>query len=251
MRKWLFVLFFCMTVVFAADLTTQVIPLNYINADAAQQALKPLLQPGETISHSGSQLIVNVSPKTLTTVESVLKDIDVPPVTFNIYIHQDQANWLNDNTTGGEDSDSINYGTSSQSNASNSQSVQVMSGSSAFIAMGSNVPVVSSVSAGFWNPGVSYQRMQANQGILVEPQLQGDRVRLKVRRMNNQVDNTNAQQINNQNVDTTTMVPLDTWVKLGSTGQADNTGDSSNINYNAGANYQQKGTLYIKVSLVK
>jgi hypothetical protein len=245
MWKWIFVWCLFITAAFAADLITKVIPLSHIDAKTAEQALKPLLKPGESISSSGDQLIVNVSGQTLSTVDTVLKGLDVAPVTFNVYVHQDQANWLDQ-----DNSDNISYGTTSQNTSANSQYVQVMSGSSAFIAMGSNVPVVSSVSGGIWNPGVSYQREQVNQGILVEPQLQGDQVKLKIRRMNDQVDNSNAQQINNQNVDTTTMIPLDQWVKLGSSGQADNS-DPDSVSYNAGANYQQKGTLYIKVTVVK
>lgn len=245
MWKWILFLFLFVRIAFAADLITKVIPLSYINANTAEQALKPLLKQGETISASGDQLIVNVSAQTLSTVDTVLQGLDVAPVTFNVYVHQDQANWLDQ-----DNSDNISYGTTSQNTSADSQYVQVMSGSSAFIAMGSNVPVVSSVSGGIWNPGVSYQREQVNQGILVEPKLQGDQVRLKIRRMNNQVDNSNAQQINNQNVDTTTMISLNQWVKLGSTGQADNSSEDS-VSYNAGANYQQKGTLYIKVSVVK
>jgi hypothetical protein len=245
MWKWVFFLFLFITASFAADLITKVIPLTYIDAKTAEQALKPLLKPGESIGSSGDQLIVNVSPQTLSTVDTVLKGVDVAPVTFNVYVHQDQANWLDQ-----DNSDNVTYGTNAQNTSANNQYVQVMSGSSAFITMGSNVPVISSVSGGIWNPGVSYQREQVNQGILVEPQLKGNEVKLKIRRINNQVDNSNSQQINNQNVDTTTMIPLDQWVKLGSTGQADNS-DPDSISYNAGANYQQKGTLYIKVSVVK
>lgn len=247
MSKFLLVISLFVTSAFAADLVTKVIPLSYITTNAAEQALKPLLGPGESISQTGNQLIVHVSSQTLATVQSVLQSIDVPPVTFNVFIHQDEAGWLNQNN-----GDNVTYGTSSRPTAADSQSVQVMNGSSAFISMGSNVPVVSSVSGGFWNQGVSYSRAEADQGILVEPQLQGTQVRLKVRRKNDQINNSNAQEIDHQNIDTTTMIPLDTWVKLGSTGQADNASEqSTDVSYTAGANYQQKGTLFIKVSLVK
>ncbi|MFI4918024.1 MAG: secretin N-terminal domain-containing protein [Legionellales bacterium] len=243
MNKYLFVLCWSVTTAFATDLTTKVMSLSYINVNTAEQALKPLLNPGESISHAANKLIVTGTPKTLTTIQAVLQELDVPPVTFNVSIHQDQANWLDQDS-----SDSISYGTSSQTNAADSQSVQVMSGASAFIAMGSNVPLLSSVSGGSLAPGVSYQRAQVSQGILIEPQLQGKQVKLKIRRTNDHVNNSNAQEIDNQNVDTTTMIPLNRWVKLGSTGQADNSSEqSTDVNYNAGANYQQKGTLFIKV----
>lgn len=246
MKKLLFILLIIALPSFADNLLTKVIPLTYISTTTAEHAVRPLLRPGESISHSGNQLIVHASSKNISTVESVLQQLDIPPVTFNIFVHQDQADWLD------QDSDDVQYGTSSQSTASDSQSVQVLSGSSAFISMGSNVPVVSSVGGGRWNRGVSYDRAQATQGIFVEPQLQGSQVRLKVRRKNDQINHTNAQEIDQQNVDTTTIIPLDKWVKLGSSGLADNSSNKSDdVSYTAGANYPQKGTLFIKISIVK
>lgn len=246
MKKSVFFLLLVASCVFAAAFITKVIPLNYIGADVAVQALEPLLKPGESMSHTSHQLIVNASPETITTLSSVLQQLDVPPVVFNVFVHQGEANWLSNNQ-----SNDVVYTTSTQSNAANNQSVQVVSGASAFIAMGSNVPVVSSVSGGFWNQGVSYQRMNAQQGLLVEPQLHGGRVTLKIRRINNKMNNTNSQEMDSQSVDTTTIVPLDQWVKLGSSGQADNETPSSDTVYGTTGNYENNTTLFIKVSLVK
>ena len=233
---------------FAADLITKVIPLNYMNAGEAEQALNPLLSQGETITHTGNQLILNVSPDTLTKVSSVLHQIDIPPVVFNILVHQDQANWLSTS-----DNNDIVYGTTGTNNTSgNSQSVQVMSGSSALISTGSNVPVVSSVGAGDWYSGVTYERMDVKEGFLVKPQLVGSQVKLIISRVNSRADNIDAQQIDTQNVNTTTIVPLDEWVKIGSSWQADLLSKpSTDIVYSAGASYQDKATVYIKVSINK
>jgi hypothetical protein len=247
MKKYAAILLLFATTAFSADLITKVIQLNYISASDAERVLNPLLSPGESISNTNNQLVVNVSPETLTKLRVVLHDIDVPPVVFGIFIHQGPANWLDTN-----DNDDTVYSSNSQSQASDSQSVQVMSGASAFVSMGSNVPVVSSVGIGWWQSGVSYQRENVSQGFLIQPQLQGQQVKLKIRRVNDRVNNVNSQQIDNQNVDTTTMIPLDQWVKLGSTGQADLGADnSSDVVYSTGQNYQSKSTLLIKVSVIK
>lgn len=248
MKKLGFILFFFVCTAFGADLITKVIPLNYMSAGEAEQALNPLLSSGETISHTGSQLIVNVSPDTLTKLRSVLHQIDIPPVVFNILVHQDQANWLSTS-----DNNDVVYATTGTNNTSgNSQSVQVMSGASALISTGSNVPVVSSVGAGDWNSGVAYERMDVKEGFLVKPQMEGSRVKLTISRVNSRADNINAQQIDSQNVNTTTIVPLDKWVKLGSSGQADlSSKPSTDIVYSAGASYKDKATVYIKVSINK
>lgn len=242
------ILFFLMSMsnASAADLITKVIPLSYINPGEAEQALKPLLSSEETISHTGHQLIVNVSADTLTKFRTILHQIDIPQVVFKILVHQDQANWLSTSN-----SDDVVYGTAGNNNTSgNSQSVQVMNGASALISTGSNVPVVSSVGAGAWNAGVAYERMDAEEGFLVQPQLEGSKVKLIIRRVNSRTDNINAQQINNQNVNTTTIVPLDKWVALGSSGQADlSSKPSTDIVYTAGGTYRDNETVYIKVSI--
>lgn len=247
MKKWGFVVLclFAMAV-FAADLVTKVIPVNYINVDEAVRVLTPMLGQNETITHTDNQLIVNVSPDTLTKIQSVLHDIDIPPVVFNVLVHQDEANWLQTSAN-----DDIVYGTSDTNNTSgNSQSVQVTSGSAALISTGNNVPVVSSVGAGAFNAGVSYDRVDVKEGFLVKPQLAGSQVKLTISRINSRADNINAQQIDTQNVNTTTLIPLDKWVKLGSSGQAElSAKPSTDIVYGAGASYKDKATVYIKISI--
>jgi hypothetical protein len=245
-KKWSWILLFWVSAVAADSQITKVIPVNNISAEQAEQALKPLLQAGETLSHSGNQLIVNVSPTTLTKIRTILHDLDVSPATLGISVHQDQANWLDSNT------DNVVYGSNSQSISANSQSVQVSSGSSAFISIGRNVPVVSSVGAGDWNAGVSYERMNTSQGFLVRPQLQGNRVKLQIRRVNDTVNKVNNQEIDSQNIDTTTVIPLNQWVKIGSSAGADlPPHQSSDVLYTAGGNDQNRATLFIKVSVIR
>lgn len=247
MNRFLLILFFFITTAFSADTITKVITLNYISSSVAYQALQPLLAPSDSISTAENKLIVSVSPETLTKIRTVLHALDVAPATFIISVHQDQADWLNT----GDNSDIV-YSTRSQSNNGDDQSVQVSSGASAFVATGNNVPMISSVGAGSWNLGVSFQREQVNQGFLIEPQLQGSKVRLKIRRMNDQVSMINNQQINTQSVDTTTIISVNKWVKIGSAGQANTaTQSSSDVVYTAGGTQQDEQTVYIKVSLVK
>lgn len=241
----LLILLFFVQTVYADGLITKVINLNYRSANEVIALVKPLLQSGEEITGSGQTLIVKVSPDTLTQLRTVLHSIDVPPVTFNVVIFQGPADWLssqNDNTT--------TISTASTSNQQSSQSVRVMSGESAFISMGEEIPIVTSVGVGFWTgAGVDYQQHQTERGLLVEPSLAGSQVKLKVKRIRSQENSqmTGSQQFQNQNLATTLMVPLDQWVALGS---ADNaaTSNSNDISYSVGNRFADSATLYIKVS---
>jgi hypothetical protein len=101
------------------------------------------LQKGEAVSGSGQTLIVKVSPQTLTQIRDILHRIDVPPVTFKVAIYQGDPNWLS-----AQNSNSVSYSTQPKSEQLRSQSVQVMSGESAMISTGEEVPIITSVSGG-------------------------------------------------------------------------------------------------------
>lgn len=229
---------------------TKVIAVQYLQANVLAKQLSPLLAPGETITSSGSSLIVNVSPETLTRLRPVIHQLDVPPVVFSISIHQGSNDWLNE---GGNGNGSVSYSATSNREASNNQSVSVMSGQSAFVATGSDRPVISGVSGG-WVPGVAYEQKTETQGFYIAPVLQGSRVRISIHRVRNEANATDTQQSNNQSVDTTTMIPLDKWVKLGSPDQGntnnndDQAGDATS--YSASNSYNNEAALYIKVSVL-
>lgn len=227
-----------------ADMMTKVINLDYIPAEKAIQLIQPLLPEGETLTGSGQTLIAKVRPDTMTQIRTILHKIDVPPVTFKVAIYQGDPNWLsqqNQNTTV--------YSTTPHSEQVRSQSVQVMSGESAFVSTDQEVPIISSVGVGFFNTGISYQQHHIENGLLIEPILQGSQVRLNVRRVREQENPAGGQQFDNQQMDTTVMLPLNQWVPLGGAEGAQDV-DNSSTSYTAGRQFSQNSTLYIKVSVV-
>lgn len=246
-RMLILVLLFLAQTVFADDFITKVINLNYRSANDTITLLKPLLKAGEEISGSGQTLIVKVSPDTLTQLRTVLHSIDVPPVTFNVTIFQGPADWL---SAQNEDTETIS--TNSTSNQQSSQSVNVMNGESALVSMGEEIPVVTSVGAGFWETGVNYQQHQTQRGLLVQPSLAGNQVKLLVKRLRSQQNSQmqGSQQFENQNIETTLMVPLDKWVALGSAENAA-TAESNDISLSVGNRFAQSATLYIKVNKIQ
>ncbi len=243
MKKWILILLLSSSA-FAANMVTKVIQLNYLQADNVIQLVQPVLGEGEQVSGTGQTLVVKVNPDTLTQIRTILHQVDVPPVSFNVSIYQGDPNWLN-----AQNKNSVVYSTQPQSEVVRSQSVNVMSGESAFVSTGEEVPIVTAVGAGFFT-GVAYQQRNIKNGLLVQPSLQGSQVKLSLKRVREQVNADGGQQFDNQQVDTTVMVPLNKWVSLGTAEGANNKVASSDTVYSAGRTFSQNSTLYIKVTVL-
>ena len=229
--------------IMAANIS-KVIELNYQNANTVIKLIQPLLSNGDRVSGEGQTLVVNVSPATLTKIRAVLHRIDTPPVTFLVSVYQGDPDWL---ASRGRNTRIIS--TNSTVEQQRYQSVQVTNGESAFISTGTDQPEISSVGIGFWNTGVSYNRRLVQNGLLVEPVLQGSRVKLTVRRVREQNSLADNQSYDEQQVATTLMVPLDQWVSLATAQGAPAASPKTRV-YRAGYTYGQNSTLYIKVDVV-
>lgn len=249
MKRWIIGLLFLASNAFSQTMMTKVIELNYLQADKVIQLIQPLMQSGEKVSGSGQTLIVKVSPQTLTQIRDILHKIDLPPVTFNIEVYQGDPNWLS-----AQNSNSVSYSTQPSSEKLRSQSVQVMSGASAFISTGEEVPIIADVNGGAGEGngnyfGISYEQHHIKNGFTVWPVLKGSQVKLTIKRVREQVNAAGGQQFDNQQVDTTIMAPLNKWVSLGSAEGAQYRTDSSSTSYSSGKPFSQNSTLYIKVSV--
>lgn len=244
MKKWILGLWFVSISVFAAPMITKVIELHYKNAAQIIQLVQPLLQPDEKVSGTGQTLIVKVNPKTLTQIRTVLHELDKPPVTFEITIFQGDPDWLSTQNT-----QTVVISTPSRTNLQRRQSVRVMNGESAFVSTGEDQPVVSSVGAGFWAAGVTYDRRLVQNGLLIAPVLEGQNVKLKVKRVRQQDNPTDSQSFDQQKIATTVMAPLDQWVSLGSA-EGEAPADSNTEVIRSGNKYSKNSTLYIKVTVV-
>jgi len=236
------------SIAFAQSMISKVIELNYINADRAITLLQPVLERGEKISGSQQTIVLNVKPETLTKVRSILHQIDKPPVTFQISVYQGDPNWLNS-----KQRNVRVYSSQSRKYRQRRQSVKVMNGESAFIATNRDVPIIQSVGIGFWQTGINLQQRRIENGILVQPVMQGSKVKLKVRRIREQQVEYQNQEFDNQQTATTMMLPVNEWVALSSAEGAKGINTNPNIarTYGAGAPYAQNSTLYIKVEVLK
>ncbi|KTD79381.1 secretin N-terminal domain-containing protein [Legionella waltersii] len=242
LKRLIFSLVLLSNFVFAQSTISKVIQLQYVQSDKVIQLIQPLLQPNEKISGSGQTIVVNVNPDTLTQIRNLIHQIDVPPVVFNVTIFQGDPEWLD-----AQNNNDVVYSTQPPSEVQRSQSVQVMNGESAFVSTGQEVPIVSSVGVGFFT-GVDYQQHNIQNGLLVQPTLQGSQVKLMVRRVREQQNAAGGQQFDNQQIDTTIMAPLNKWVSLG-TAEGVQDSDSNSTSYTAGRSFSKNSTLYIKVTV--
>lgn len=243
MKKWYLLFSLVVGSVFAEPMITKVIELHYQNAAEVIPLIKPLLKEGEQVTGTRQTLIVKVSPDTLTTLRAVLHKLDTPPVVFEITVFQGDPDWLST-----QDSDTITISTPSQINQRRRQSITVMNGESAFVSTGENQPVIRSVGLGLWT-GVSFDRRLVQSGLLIEPILQGNKVKILIKRVREQTSNMNNQVFHEQKVETTMLVPLDQWVALASA-QGSAPAEPGTEVIRAGTPFAQNSTLYIKVKIL-
>ncbi|KGP63710.1 hypothetical protein EP47_04930 [Legionella norrlandica] len=242
MLKRILLLFLITSLAYAQDFIDKVIPINYANPIKVKEALNPLLKPGETISVYNQSLIVHVDKDTLTQMRSLIHQLDVAPKQLIVAVHQGNDEWLN------SPQDSNNYSTQSGQEQENNQSVQVQSGSYAYVSTGKNYPVISQVDAG-WATGVGYQRMQADKGFLIQPELQGSKVKITITRDFSQQSLVNQENQLDQKTATTTLIPLNKWVKISQSRGKLNPQENNVVTYQAGNSFDTNGSLYIKITI--
>lgn len=248
MKRLIILVFFTCSVLlnplFATTNVLKVIDVTYRTASSLLPSLKPLLSEDETISADGQKLIISASAETLSKLTTVISQLDIAPIVFEVSIHQGAPDWQYQ-----EDSEAETWSTNSQANAGDSQSVKVNNGDSAFVSIGGERPVVSSVGVG-WNTGVSYERDQTTEGFYITPSLQGKKVKLVLKRIRQRQDQVNQQQDQNGYLDTTITVALDKWTKIGSGAEISSGANQDNVSYSSEGSFTDTSTLFVKVKSV-
>src|SRR4029077_11545150 len=75
----------------AAQGALEVIPLRHRTADQVLPALRPLMEPGATLTGQGTQLIVRTSPDNLAELRRALADLDRPLSRLQISVRFEDA----------------------------------------------------------------------------------------------------------------------------------------------------------------
>jgi hypothetical protein len=133
----------------AAQQALEVIPLHHRTADQVVDTLRPLLEPGATLTGQGSELIVRTSPQNLAEIRRALDAIDRPQRRLQISVRFDDARDASQRDLGASGTIS-NRGANVELRAADSQAraegrvdqrVQALDGGRATIYTGQSRPV--------------------------------------------------------------------------------------------------------------
>ena len=233
-------------------MTLEVIPLKHRLTDEIIPVLRPLLQPGGTITGMNNQLIIKTTPDNLAQIKSVLDTLDRSPRRLLIRVKQGilaSANQQdhavsgrvsagdvsvdvidhpsaghNGVTISGRDSDGnvIRYrgnDTRTSSDDDNSFVVQATEGYPAYIAVGQAIPVSSQSTLVPHDGDVvvneSTEYINADSGFYVLPRLNGDQVTLLIAPRLTRVATGKVPILDIQDVETTTTGRLGEWMEVG------------------------------------
>ena len=252
------------TGVYAQSTVVEVITLRYRTAEQVMPVLRPLLDKAGTMTGMQNQLILRTTPSNLADLRKVLDSIDAMPRRLMITVRQDagvererseaQAGGrvVMGSTTGSVGGDAargaggsveVRSGndvlrgrvdsTRSLREDRNVQSVQVLEGNSAFIAVGQSVPVQQIIAApvlingSVVNPvGANTQYRDTQSGFYVLPRTSGDRVVLEISPQLESfaapAQNLPQGSVNMQRAATTVAGRLGEWIEIGGVAQGAN-----------------------------
>jgi len=256
-RKWRWAIALAMamvTTLASAEPVVEVIPLHYRTAEEVIPILQPMLARDGAISGFRGQLVIRTTPENLAEMKRILASIDAAPRQLVITVRQDADGTLhrrsadvsgnvgNDNarvivpptagrdTRGGrvviQDGDSRVSGhvldSTARSSDHNTQTLRVLEGREAFIAVGQSVPLRNrQVTRTVVNGQVVEQVVNTTQyrdvatGFYVRPRLAGDRVMLDISPQRESLSRDIRGGVNVQRAATTVSGRLGEWIEIG------------------------------------
>jgi len=204
----------------------ELITLQHRMAEDIMPLIQPVLQPGDAMSGSGSQLILRASPATQAQVQRLLHELDRTPRNLVISVRSDdEMRAARDGVQGRvivrpegvAVNGRIESSRSSQDNNA-TQQIRVLEGSPARLHVGRETPYTQPV----WvETPYGMQRVPATairetgRWLNVAPTLQGEQVLLDIQPESAQINPQHPPTTNVQSLSTRVRVPLDQWVPLG------------------------------------
>ena len=233
-----------------ADYPLKIIPLKHRSAEDLIPVIRPMLGAGENVGGMQYQLFVRASDKGLRDIELLLAELDRARKNLKITLQQDVARSGGATSQGisgegragdvrvivpsrgepggrgglvigGAEEDSLRYKITRSTGSSqddNSQFINVLEGSPAFIRVGQSLPYVQRFLAFSGNRvvyGQDTQFLNVTTGFEVLPRLNGDRVELEIAPRLSFIGNRGVQDVHFQELRTTVSAKLGEWVDLG------------------------------------
>lgn len=208
-----------------AQQTFEVIPLKNATLDQVLPALRPLVEPGGTLSGHSGQLIVRASPRNIEELRRALEAIDRPRRRLQISVRFDDADRSERRSieaggrisNRGSEVDLRAQDARSEGQARTEQRVQVVDGGRAVILVGESRPM--RIRERIRTPaGViaqdSYVTRETASGFEVVPRLVGDRVQLDIAPQRERFAGHGGD-VESQRVATTASAALGEWFEIG------------------------------------
>jgi hypothetical protein len=209
----------------AAQQTLEVISLRHSTAEQVLPALRPLLEPGATMSGQYTQLIVRTSPRNLEEIRQALAAIDRPRRMLQISVRfddnvQEASRSLEAGGRISNRGSEVQISAEDRQRAGESrtgQRVQVLEGARAVILFGESRPVT--VRERIQTPlgpmgGDRFVVREAASGFEVVPRLAGTRVELEIAPQRERFAGATGN-VDTQRVATTATATLGEWFEIG------------------------------------
>jgi type II secretory pathway component GspD/PulD (secretin) len=206
----------------------EVIHLKHRTAEEVIPVLQPLLESGGALSGQEYTLFVRAGPRNVAQLRAALDQIDREPRQLLISVRQGGSEGASregasvSGRIGSDGGAATVRGTQSSTRTQSGGigSVSVIEGSSAFIASGASVPIVTTLAAGAgsrpWAATSTHYRDLTN-GFVVTPRVNRDGVVLDIEQKNEQLRDGGIQ---TQHLSTQVSAKLGQWVRLGGVEQS-------------------------------
>lgn len=216
---------------FVAAQEMEVIELKGKTVEQVLPALRPLLEPGATLSGMNNQLFLRASARNRAEIKRALAAIDKPARQLVIRVSQNRD--AESSNQGAAASGQVVLGSNKRANVdatvwdsrsarrdSAGQMVRTMEGGQAYIQIGRSLPVpmrqvIVGPGGAIINETTAYQDI--GQGFYAVPRLNGDRVTLDISQQ--AASQGGYGSINSQRLSTTVSGRLGEWIELGGSGR--------------------------------
>lgn len=237
----------------------EVLPLQHRSVEEVLPVLRPLVEPGGSLSGMNNQLFLRASERNRAEIRKALAAMDVPARRLVIRVATDlsqteqyrggrvQGSLGNDRVRiGNADTGGSNqvraqvYDSRSASSGGGTQMVQTVDGGRAYIQVGTSLAVpmrqvVLGPSGAVVSETVEYR--DVGRGFYAEPRVRGDRVSVDISQQSDAPGRRGDASIQVQRLSTTVSGRLGEWLQLGGTGQE--------------ASSRRQGTLSLSTSEVR
>lgn len=237
----------------------EVLPLQHRSVEEVLPVLRPLVEPGGSLSGMNNQLFLRASERNRAEIRKALAAMDVPARRLVIRVATDlsqteqyrggrvQGSLGNDRVRiGNADTGGSNqvraqvYDSRSASSGGGTQMVQTVDGGRAYIQVGTSLAVpMRQVVLGPGGAVVSetVEYRDVGRGFYAEPRVRGDRVSVDISQQSDAPGRRGDASIQVQRLSTTVSGRLGEWLQLGGTGQE--------------ASSRRQGTLSLSTSEVR